>query len=198
MAAERATGGRLPREERVRRILDTTQRLVYPRGVHEVGMDELVREIGLGKATVYRLFPTKDLLVAAYLRRMADHILADIDARAAAGDPVQTLGEVLDAIEADVRRDGFRGCAFNNASIEFQDPQHPARVEARRYREELARRLVELSTAASSIGGAEIGRQVAVLIDGVYTNAAHLGSDGPATAGLSLARRLVADLAAGR
>lgn len=160
-------------------------------------MDELVRETGLGKATVYRLFPTKDLLVAAYLRRMADHILADIDARAA-GDPVQALGEVLDAIEADVRRDGFRGCAFNNASIEFQDPQHPARVEARRYREELARRLVELCTAASSIGGPEVGRQLAVLIDGIYANAAHLGSDGPSAAGLNLARRLVADLAAGR
>jgi AcrR family transcriptional regulator len=198
MAAKQATGGRLTREERIRRILDTTQRLVYPRGVHEVGMDELVRETGLGKATVYRLFPTKDLLVAAYLRRTADQILADIDAQAAAGDPVRALDGVLDAIEADVRRDGFRGCAFNNASIEFQDPQHPARIEARRYREELARRLVELGTAVSSTDGPEVGRQLAILIDGVYTNAAHLGADGPAAAGLQLARRLLADLATGR
>jgi AcrR family transcriptional regulator len=198
VTAEKATGGRLPREVRVARILDTAQRLFYPRGVHEVGMDELVRETGLGKATVYRLFPTKDLLVAAYLERMAEQILAEIDAQASQGDPGRALGEVLDAIEADARRDGFRGCAFNNASIEFEDPEHPARVQARRYRAELARRLVELSTAVSPSRGPQVGRELAVLIDGVYTSAAHLGPDGPAAAGLQLARRLVAELAARR
>ncbi|WP_433304446.1 TetR/AcrR family transcriptional regulator [Actinoplanes sp. CA-030573] len=189
------SGRRLSREERSRRILDTAERLFYPRGVHEVGMDELVRETGLGKATVYRLYPTKDVLVAAYLRRMADRILAEIDGQAAGADPRAALRAVLDAIETDVRRDGFRGCAFNNASIEFQDPDHPARVEARRYRNELARRLVELSVAAAGPErGAAAGHQLAVLVDGVYTNAAHLGPAGPAAAGLDLARRLVADL----
>jgi AcrR family transcriptional regulator len=198
MAAEMASSKRLPREVRVERILDTAQRLFYPRGVDRVGMDELVRETGLGKATVYRLFPTKDQLVAAYLRRMADAILADIDRHAAGGDPVRALTEVLDAIEADVRRDDFRGCAFNNASIQFDDPAHPARVEARRYREELARRLTDLSVAADPADGPVVGSQLAVLIDGAYTNAAHLGPDGPAAAGLDLARRLIAGLAASR
>jgi AcrR family transcriptional regulator len=198
VTADVATGKRLPREVRIQRILDTAQRLFYPRGVHRVGMDELVRETGLGKATVYRLFPTKDLLVAAYLSRMADAILADIDERAAAGDPVRALSDVLDAIEADVRREGFRGCAFNNASIQFEDPNHPARAEARRYRNELAGRLTDLSVAADPVEGPVVGRQLAVLIDGVYTNAAHLGPDGPAAAGLDLARRLIADLAGRR
>lgn len=189
---------RLPRAARVELILDTAERLFYPRGVHEVGMDEFVRETGLGKATVYRLYPTKDELVAAYLRRVSEQILAEIDAQAAAGDPARALGQVLDAIEADVRRDGFRGCAFHNGSIEFADPQHPARVEARHYRAELARRLVELGTAVAPARGGPVGRELAVLIDGVYTSAAHLGPDGPAAAGLALARRLVAELVAGR
>src|SRR6186997_2854257 len=69
----------LPREERERRVLDTAAELFYARGVHEVGMDELVRATGFGKATVYRLFPTKDALVGAYLERAAREILALID-----------------------------------------------------------------------------------------------------------------------
>src|SRR5690242_18897442 len=70
----------LPREERERRVLDAAAELFYARGVHEVGMDELVRATGLGKATVYRLFATKDALIGAYLDRLAEAILAAIDA----------------------------------------------------------------------------------------------------------------------
>ena len=159
-------------------------------------MDELVRETGLGKATVYRLYPTKDALVAAYLQRLAGRILAEIDATidARRDDPARALGEVLDAIETDLRRTGFRGCAFNNASIEFDDPDHPARVEARTYREELAARLVALGTAAAGPAtGPVLGHQLAILVDGAYTNAAHLGPHGPAATGMALARSLVAD-----
>jgi AcrR family transcriptional regulator len=179
-------------------VLDIAARLFYSRGVHEVGMDELVRATGLGKATVYRLYPTKDILVAAYLSRLAAAIGAAIEEQIAAhfGDPAGALLAILDAIEADLRRPGFRGCPFNNASIEFDDPQHPARAQARAYREQLRGTLTRLADQLTSPeGGAgdgeSLGSQLAVLIDGAYTSAAHLGPDGPAAAGLGLARHLV-------
>jgi len=177
-------------------VLDTAARLFYERGVHEVGMDELVRETGVGKATVYRLFPTKDALIAAYLGRLSSQILAGIDEEVAAhpGDPCGALDAVLDAIAGDLRRPGFRGCAFNNASIEFDDPEHPARAAARAHRAALHDRLVALATAAARRRrGRQLGAQLATLIDGAYTSAAHLGADGPARAGLALAHRLVDD-----
>jgi AcrR family transcriptional regulator len=175
-------------------VLDTAARLFYARGVHEVGMDELVQQTGLGKATVYRLFPTKDRLVAAYLERLAAGILAEIDAGAGQRSPAQALHELLTAVERDVARPGFRGCAFNNASIEYDDPQHPARVAARDYRTALherlhaqARRLLpDRDPQAAALAG-----QLATLIDGAYTSAAHLGPSGPAAAGLALAHQLV-------
>ena len=189
----------MTRAQREALVLDTAARLFYARGVHEVGMDELVRATGLGKATVYRLYPTKDALVAAYLRRLATAISTAIEEQisAHAGDPGGALLAILDAIEADLRRPGFRGCPFNNASIEFDDPQHPARVQARGYREQLrgtlSRLAVQLTrgSGAGSGDGESLGSQLAVLIDGAYTSAAHLGPDGPAAAGLGLARHLV-------
>jgi AcrR family transcriptional regulator len=187
-------GRRLSRAERERVVLDTAARLFYSRGVHEVGMDEFVRETTLGKATVYRLFPTKDALVAAYLRRLGDDILGQIDAQsAAATDPAAALHDLLDAVAADLARPGFRGCAFNNASIEFDDPAHPARAAARDYRVELHARLSRLTTALAHEpdSAAALAGQLATLIDGAYTNAAHLGPDGPAVAGLALAHALV-------
>src|SRR5690348_6321552 len=83
---------RRPRAERETVVLDTAARLFYARGVHEVGMDELVRETGLGKATVHRLYPTKDALIGAYLERLADRILELVDADVpAAADPATAL-----------------------------------------------------------------------------------------------------------
>ena len=202
MSATPATS-RAPRRSRQQRetvVLDTAARLFYARGVHEVGMDELVRATGLGKATVYRLFPAKDDLVAAYLHRLAATIGTAIGEEITAHDgaPGGALLAILSAIEADLRGPGFRGCPFNNASIEFDDPDHPARVEARAYREQLratlARLAVQLTAGneVTSAGGARngeaLGAQLAVLIDGAYTSAAHLGPDGPAAAGLALAR----------
>jgi AcrR family transcriptional regulator len=175
--------------------LDTAARLFYARGVHEVGMDELVRETGLGKATVYRLFPTKDALVAAYLHRLAETISAAIDDEKArhAADPAGALLAVIAAIEADLHRPDFRGCPFNNASIEFDDPDHPARTEARSYRRMLLDQLTALARALDPEQGTALASTLAVLVDGAYTNAAHLGPDGPAAIGLAHARQLIED-----
>jgi AcrR family transcriptional regulator len=195
MATPSVRAPTLPREERERRVLDAAAALFYARGVHEVGMDELVRATGLGKATVYRLFPTKDELIGAYLRRLSASILAAIDEEIDrhADHPEDAVRAVFAAIAADVARPAFRGCAFNNASIEFPDPGHPARVAARDYRAELHRRLATLAGRIRPGDGDRLGAQLALIVDGMYVNAAHLGADGPAAFGPSLADRLLAE-----
>jgi AcrR family transcriptional regulator len=176
----------LPRADREAHVLAVAGELFYARGVHEVGMDELVRATGLGKATVYRLFPTKDALIGAYLTRLAASILAaiDRDIERHGDDSGAAVLAVFAAVDADIARAGFRGCPFNNASIEFADPRHPARVAARDYRRALHERLTTLA-------GATLGGQLALLIDGMYTSAAHLGAGGPAAGGSALAAALL-------
>jgi AcrR family transcriptional regulator len=183
----------VPRAERERIVLDTAAGMFYARGVHEVGMDELIRATGLGKATVYRLFATKDELIGAYLRRQAEVVLGLIDADIArhGDDPAAAVEAIFAAVAEGVGRPGFRGCAFNNASIEFADPGHPARVAARDYRAELHRRLTALAEAVRPGRGQELGARLALLVDGMYTSAAHLGPGGPAAAGPAFAAALL-------
>ena len=181
------------RELRRAAILDAAARLFYERGVHEVGMDELVAATGLSKPAVYRVFPSKDALIGGYLRRLGDSILALVDEDRDRLTASEALHEVLDAVEADLRRPTFRGCPFNNASVEFPDPSHPAREAARSYRAGLRQRLQTMARAIveDECTSANLAGQLAVLIDGAYVSAVHLGPDGPARDGLLLGHRLI-------
>ena len=52
------------------RILDAAFRLFYARGIRAVGVDTIIAESGVAKATFYKHFPAKDDLVVAYLDRV--------------------------------------------------------------------------------------------------------------------------------
>ena len=63
------------------RILDTAFRLFYARGLRAVGVDTIIAESGVAKATFYRHFPAKDDLILAYL----DKVDARVDRPARGG-----------------------------------------------------------------------------------------------------------------
>jgi AcrR family transcriptional regulator len=184
---------RRSRAERQEIVLDTAERLFSQRSSRSVGMDELVRETGLGKMTVYRLFKSKDDLVGAYLARKAATALNFIDAELIRleGDPRAALLSVVDAVEKDVTRSGFRGCPFTNVSSEYDDPQHPARSAAADYKFELHARLERLADQLLPGRGDDLAAQVHLIIDGMYLSGGLLGPDGPASHGRELAERLI-------
>ena len=48
-------------------LFETAARLFYQRGYRATGVDTIAAESGIGKMTLYRHFPSKDALIAAYL-----------------------------------------------------------------------------------------------------------------------------------
>jgi AcrR family transcriptional regulator len=118
------SGGR-PSEARSR-LLGTATRLFYTEGIHSVGIDRIVAEAQVTRATLYRHFPGKEDLVLAYLGEVDRATRAQVDdavARALpAADTIRTLGE---SIAQGIQSPEFRGCAFLNAAAEYPDPDHP-------------------------------------------------------------------------
>jgi AcrR family transcriptional regulator len=193
-----ARAQRLSPTQREQIILDTAARLFYARGIRGVGMDELVQETGLSKMSVYRVFPTKDLLVGAYLRRTSAAVLAMIDAAIAAhaDDPRAALRAMFDLVEADTGRADFRGAAFQNASVEFHEHDHPARVATREHEQAVYARLFMLTDQLRPGDGERLAAWLHILITGMYGDAAILGVTGPAAHGRALAERLIAEASA--
>jgi len=51
------------------RLVEVASRLFYAEGIRAVGVDRVIAEAGVAKATLYAHFASKDELVAAYLAR---------------------------------------------------------------------------------------------------------------------------------
>lgn len=108
------------------RILDTALRLFYAHSIRAVGVDRIIAESRVAKATFYKHFQAKDDLVVAYLDKV-DGVWTDqlrTAARAAGADPAAQLVGMFDALGTACRRDGYRGCAFINAAAENEAGTH--------------------------------------------------------------------------
>lgn len=114
------------------RLLRAASDLFYREGINSVGVDRLVAEGSVTRATFYRHFPSKEDLVVAYLEE-EDAALRGFFAQAAShlasvgGSPDEMLEAIIQGIADDVSRNHTRGCPFINASAEFPDPASAVR-----------------------------------------------------------------------
>jgi AcrR family transcriptional regulator len=154
------------------RILATANELFYREGVRAIGVDTVVERSGVSKTTLYRLFESKDALIAAFAAERDrlnwewwDRIEEQHD-----DDPHALLEALLSEIARRIGGPAYRGCPFLNLATEFPDDNHPGRVAARANKEELRARL---ATVVAKLGVADpdrVASQIAMLINGAYAS----------------------------
>ncbi|MGA1838765.1 TetR/AcrR family transcriptional regulator [Herbiconiux sp. 11R-BC] len=119
------------------RLVRVASGLFYREGINSVGMDRVLAEASVTRATMYRHFSGKEALVAAYLDR-EDELLRQQFAAAAATvpspTPAQLVHLVIEGIADDIERHHTRGCPFINAAAEFPDASSPVRLIVARHR----------------------------------------------------------------
>jgi AcrR family transcriptional regulator len=116
-----------------RRLLDNATRLFYAEGIHAVGIDRIIAEAGVAKATFYNHFPSKDDLVVAYVEEQ-DRLGREAVAALPKQPPRKMIAAMLGRISEAVIAGPWRGCPFLNAAAEYPDPDSPVRraIDARR------------------------------------------------------------------
>jgi AcrR family transcriptional regulator len=112
---------RRPSEAR-ERLLRTASAIFYAKGINAVGVEEIVSEARVTRATFYRHFPSKDDLIVAYLKAADEHIRAQVHAITERRQPAaDTIHAIAGSIVDQIKSPGFRGCAFLNAAAEYPD-----------------------------------------------------------------------------
>lgn len=110
------------------RLLAAAGRLFYAEGVHSVGVDRVISEAQITRATFYRHFPGKEDLVVAYVREQDAAVRAQAaDVAETTSDPAQILAALVEGVAAQFTASGFRGCPYINVAAEYPDPQSRVR-----------------------------------------------------------------------
>jgi AcrR family transcriptional regulator len=148
------------------RLLATANELFYDEGIHTVGIDRIIEQAGVAKASLYNTFGSKDELVRAYLETRHASVTRHLtDAVARYDTPRERLLAVFEGQGELFAQPGYRGCAFSRASAESQ-PGDLAEQAAEGYRRWVRELLTELAGQAGVPGPGVLAHQLHLLYDG--------------------------------
>jgi len=166
------------------RIRETAKQLFYREGIRAVGVDEIVKRAGATKPSLYRSFPSKDQLAAAYLRDWDRAFWQRFEAAVAAhpDDPRAQLRLFLSRLNQRMRQPGYRGCALTNAAIEYPEAGHPARRVAVANKRKLRRRLGQMAVAMGARRPRLLADGLTLLLEGAFASSQLFRDHGPARA----------------
>lgn len=181
-----------PRAGARERILDTAFRLFYARGIRAVGVDTIIADSNVAKATLYKHFPAKDDLAVAYLDRVDEVWTGQLhEAADAAGPfPADRMVGAFDALVNACRRDGYRGCAFINAAAEAL-PDTPVHDRTVQHKTRVREWFRELAAEAGARDPEALAQQLSLVLDGGLSAGALDGDPRAAETARSTARLLV-------
>ncbi|WP_248927836.1 TetR/AcrR family transcriptional regulator [Paenibacillus hamazuiensis] len=160
------------------RILRVASDLFYREGIRAVGIDRIIAESGVAKASFYRNFATKDDLIVAYLdsRESFNTIGLEEAAKRYPDSPIDQLLFLVDDFAARLQAEGFRGCPFINTIVEFPDEDHPGHRKALESRNERWRKVTDIARQAGARDPEELTAQLRMLSSGATIGAYMLKS----------------------
>jgi AcrR family transcriptional regulator len=152
------------------RLLAAADRLFYEEGVNTVGIDRVIEEAGVAKATLYSSFRSKEGLIVAYLRGRLERrqertmrVLAKTDV------PRERILAVFDVLHSFINEPGFNGCAFMNANAEAQ-PGSAVKTAAREARAWTLSLFTDLARDAGVEDPRGFARRLVLLYDGALVS----------------------------
>ena len=153
------------------KILRTAHDLFYSTGFKATGVDTLIKEAKVTKVTFYRHFPSKSLLILAYLHYRHEIWMNWFEASLRRNlDAGQTSSDALSATlyEWFVSPE-FHGCAFINASTEAKSEDIESEIKAicRDHKLETKKMITSLTKVADE----RVINEIMLLIDGAIIHA---------------------------
>ena len=153
------------------KILHTAHDLFYSTGFKATGVDTLIKEAKVTKVTFYRHFPSKSLLILAYLHYRHEiwmnwfeaSLRRNLNAGQASSDALSaTLYEWFVSPE-------FHGCAFINASAEAKSEDIESEIKAICRDHKLETK--KMITSLTKIADERVINEIMLLIDGAIIHA---------------------------
>lgn len=169
------------------RILKTAFDLFYRQGYRATGINQIIAESGVAKASFYDHFPSKDHLLADYARETARREYEDmVNYVRTVRDPRKRLFAPLHSLFPWFEQTHYRGCPFQNLMAEVPVDVPAVQEVSKQHRENLRgllRDLIEeVRKTDASLSRLDVNDAVAtymLLLDGAIAVAVAYQDDWP-------------------
>jgi len=166
--------------------LASAAKLFYARGVTATAVDDVAVAAALTKPTLYRHFPSKEALIAAYLDERHAQLSAEFRNRLDVSPPAKRPHEVIEWLCETLSRPDFNGCAFVRACAELHRDEG-VREAARERKRVLFSTIEHACRAAGATDPSALAQQLGLIVEGATTMAF---VSGDTAAAVDAARRL--------
>jgi AcrR family transcriptional regulator len=153
------------------RLVDAAVRRVYRDGFRNVGVDQVLSDVGISKTAFYKHFESKEDLMVAALEQQNDWFQDTFRTIVRERGGPTALGQLdaaFDVVEHIMDAEGFQGCIFVNAAVEFPLHHEPAHVLALKNKRALEDLLFTLAGEAQAADPRALAQELCLVMEGAY------------------------------
>jgi len=152
------------------RLIETAVRRFYRDGFRNVGIDQILTDVGISKTAFYKHFESKEDLMLAALEMQNAWLQNTFRTmvRERADTPLAQLHAVLDVVDFLIESDDFQGCIFVKALMEFPLPHEPVHKAAAQSKVAIEEFVHELAAEAGANDPRSMAREMCLLMEGTY------------------------------
>jgi AcrR family transcriptional regulator len=153
------------------RLIDAAVRRFYRDGFRNVGIDQILADVGISKTAFYKHFECKDDLMLAALERQdrwLNETFREMIRERGGPAPADQLRALFDVVETIIDSDEFHGCIFVNVSMEFPLPHEPAHVAAARNKQAIEATVREIAERCGVADPGALAQELCLVMEGAY------------------------------
>lgn len=169
--AKKAPARRKNRPSPRERLLASATTLFTTEGIRVIGIDRILREADVAKASLYSLFGSKDKLVIAYLESLDEQSRSAYAERCQGmTEPEQKILAFFDQCIEEQPKADFRGSHFQNAANEYPRPETESEREivavVHNHRQWVLSTMTDLLEEKNGYPGVTQAQQLMIFLDG--------------------------------
>lgn len=178
------------------RIIETALDLFYKQGYLATGINQIIAESKVAKATFYSNFPSKEALCVAYLQArhgvwmgwLKDHVENSKTDK-------EKLFAVFSFLKKWMQDSNYRGCAFLNIASEIPVSDSKIRAEVIKHKDSFQKYLhaIIADIVPQKVNAAEITKAVYVLAEGAIVSSQNYNEIWPIESAQEVVTKLLSE-----
>ena len=153
------------------RLVESAIRRFYRDGFRNVGIDQILGDVGISKTAFYKHFDCKEELMLAALEMQHCWLEEKFHSMIRLHGGPTAIGQlfaVMDVVEQVIESDDFQGCIFVNVSMEFPLPHDPAHVLASKNKQAIEQIVRRLAVDAGAADPRRLAQELCLIMEGAY------------------------------